>query len=174
MTGPSTVKGRGSTLRLMIMTDLTKDAQGNYKRPANFDAGALTLEEVTSSDIPLAIATKASDPVPVMYGSPAPGETEEWADPEPGEASWTVTFTGNVQPVEADRAAMEAVETGASQRKIWWYEVTPNGETKARGGAMFITGGQFPVPADAVETFTFNGAGKGKRWTDTSAATVAA
>lgn len=168
-------KGRGSTLRMMIMTDFTLDAQGNYKRPATFDAAALTLTEVTTSDLPLSIASQTSDPVPVMYGSPDPTNAgEQWADPTPGEASWTATFTGNTQPVEADRANMEALEVGATQRKIWWLERTPNsaGEV-ARGGACFITGGNFPIPANEVETFTFNVAGKGKRWPDTSAATVA-
>lgn len=168
----STVKGRGSTLKFMVMTDTSKDPQGNYKRPATFATAALVLPEVTTSDIPLSIASVTETPV-VMYGSAATGSGEQWADPEPGEASWTVTFSGNVQPVEADRAAMEALEVAAGQRKTIWIEVTPNGETVARGGAMFITAGGFPVPADAAETFTFSGTGRGKRWTDTSAATVA-
>lgn len=169
----STIKGRGSTLKFMVMTDLTKDAQGNYKRPANFATLALVLPEVTTSDIPLSIAT-VSETAVVMYGSAAPGSGEQWADPEPGEASWTVTFSGNVQPVDTDRANMEALELAATQRKTIWVEVVPNGETVARGGAMFITAGGFPVPADAPETFTFSGTGRGKRWTDTSAATAAA
>jgi hypothetical protein len=168
----STIKGRGSTLRFMVMTDLTKDAQGFYKKPATFATAALVLPEVTTSDIPLSIATVSETPV-VMYGSAAPGTGEDWADSEPGQASWTVTFSGNVQPVDTDRAAMEALELAAGQRKTLWIEIKPNGETIARGGAMFITAGGFPVPADAAETFTFSGTGRGKRWTDTSAATAA-
>lgn len=169
-----TIKGRGSTVKFMVMTDLTKDAQGNYKRPANFNASALSLPETTTTDIPFTVAARSNDAAPVMYGSPAVGTAATWTDPEPGDASWTATITGNVQPTEAGRASMEALETAGSNSQIIWLEIMPNGETKARGGAAFINGGQFPVPADAVETFTFNITGKGKRWQDTSAATVAA
>lgn len=167
------IKGRGSTLKAKIMTDLTKDAQGNYKRPLNFAATALTLPEVTTSDMPFSVASETNT-TPVMYGSSAPGAGEQWADPEPGEVSWTATFSGNTQPVDSDRASMEALRLGGKQRKIWWVERTPNGETVAEGGAAFITGGQFPVPADAPETFAFTMNGKGKSWDDTSAATVGA
>lgn len=169
--GLDSIKGRGSTLKFKVMTDLTKDPQGNYKRPLNFAATALSIPEVTTSDMPFTVASEAN-PVPVMYGSPAPGAGERWADPDPGEVSWAPSFSGNVQPVDTDRAAMEALKLAGKGRKIIWLERTPNGETVAEGGAFFITQGQFPVPADAAETFSFSGAGKGKCWDDTSAATV--
>lgn len=165
-------KGRGGVLKFMVMTDLTKDVNGYLKRPATFATAALSLPEVTTSDLPLSVAT-TNDPTPVMYGSAAPGAGERWGDSEPGEATWTVTFSGLVQPVEADRAAMEALEVAAGQGKTLWIERTPNGETKATGGAGFVTQGQFPAPSDADETFSFTLQGRTKRWPDTSAATVA-
>lgn len=167
-----TRKGRGSTLRFMVMTDLTLDVNGNYKRPANFAANALVLPEVTSSDTPITVAS-TTDTTPVMYGSAAPGAGEDWTDADPGAASWTITFTGNVQPVEADRAAMEAGKLAMTQRKILWIERTPLGENVAEGGAMFITSGGFPIPADTPETFSFTGTGKKKFFLDTSTATAA-
>lgn len=169
----STRKGRGATLKFMVMTDLSTDVNGNYKRPSTFNTAALSLPEVTASDTPITVASQAND-TPTMYGSPAPGTGEDWGDSDPGTASWTITFSGNVQPVPANRAAMEALQLAQSQRKILWIERTPNGETKSKGGAMFITSGGFPIPAEAPETFSFTGQGKRKFFLDTSTATVAA
>lgn len=165
-------KGRGSILRFMVMTDLTLDAQGNYKRPAGFDASALTLPEVTTSDATITHAAEADEAV-TMYGSAAPGAGELWADSEPGEGSWTVPYSGVWQPTEADRANSEALRAAQIGRKTIWQERQIVGDDKWEGGAGWISTGALPVPADGNVTWSVTVTGKGKFYQDTSTATVA-
>lgn len=168
----STVKGRGSTLRFQVMTDLTKDVNGNYKKPANFATAALVLPEVNTSDVSISTAEESIDK-PKMYGSPAPGTGEDWADADPGVTSATLSLSGNVQPVEAERQAMEALRQAQTEAKIIWLERQMIGEIVWEGGAVFITSGSLPIPADAVVTFSFSAKVKGKFWLDTAAAPTA-
>lgn len=165
-------KGRGSVVRWKIMTDLTLDAEGHYKRPATMSTTALTLPEVTTSDVNISHAEVADDTV-VMYGSPAPGDGEQWKDAEPGEGSWTVPFSGLWQPVEADRASQEALRAAQIGRKTIWVERQIIGDDKWEGGAGYISTGAFPSPAETNVNWSFTLAGKGKFWQDTSAATSA-
>lgn len=169
----TTTKARGSTLKFMVMIDLTKDAQGNYKRPATFATAALSLPEVTTSDVPVTHASKATTENSVMYGSAATGAGTTWADTEPGEGSWQMSVSGNWQPGEEDRANYEAARAAQMNGSIVWIERTVIGETVPEGGAAWINQGSLPAPADATVTFSFNLTGKGKFFTDASAATSA-
>jgi len=165
-------KGRGSVVRWKIMTDLTLDAEGHYKRPADMSTTGLTLPEVNTSDVNISHATETDDTV-TMYGSPAPGAGEEWTDAEPGAGSWTLPIGGVWQPVEADRANSEALRAAQIGRKPIWMERQIVGDDKWEGGAGFISTGAFPVPADGNVTWNATLTGKGKFWQDTSAATAA-
>lgn len=168
-----TMKGRGSVLRFMVMSDLSLDTAGHYKRPAGFESSALELPEVTTSNTPISTET-VNEENPVMYGTPAPGEGEQWADSNPGVNSWQMTFDGNVQPLEADRTAMEALRAAQTGGKVLWIERRAVNETVFEGGAGFISSGDLPIPADAVVTFSFTVQGKGKFWLDTAAAAPSA
>lgn len=167
-----TMKGRGSELRFMVMSDLELDNAGFYKRPKDFDSKALSLPEVTTSDAPISTESETEE-APVMYGSPKAGEGARWADSTPGSTSWTMTLSGNVQPIEKDRAAMEALREAQGNGAILWVERKAVNETVSEGGAGFITSGALPIPADEVVTFSFTVQGKGKFWFDTSKATKA-
>lgn len=158
-----TIQGDQSVYRFMLLDEAT------VVRPANFEAAALTLPELTSTDIPKTVSTK-SDPVTRMYGSPRSGSGElDWAKPRPDQASWTGSLTGNVMPTDAQRAAMETII--ASLGKYVWMERVVNTDTTAKGGCALVTSTGEPVPADGVVTFSVGLTGYGPRYENTALAT---
>lgn len=134
-------------------------------RPADFDTAAKELPELTTSNFPAQVATN-STPVPKMYGTPKAGEAVTWAKPTPGEASWTGTLSGNVQPTEAERAAMDALRNALG--KYIWMEQVLDGETTPEGGCAIVTSRGRPVPADGVVTFDIGLTGYGPNFLDTT------
>lgn len=156
-----TITGETSIFRFMVLNAAT------LIRPATFDAAALVLPELTTSDMPASVSTK-TDPVSKMYGSPAAGTDLVWAKPKPDVASWTATLSGNVQPTEAERTAMETLR--AALGKYVWIESRMNADTQKEGGCTLVTGRGKPIPADAVVTFSISLTGYGPNFLDTSTA----
>ncbi|MFB9994076.1 hypothetical protein ACFFLM_19135 [Deinococcus oregonensis] len=154
-----TITGELSTLKFMVLLAAT------LTRPATFDTAALVLPELTTSDMPATVATK-TDPVSKMYGTPAAGTTLTWTKPKPDTASWTATLSGNVQPTDAERTAMETLR--AALGKYVWIEQTMNVDTTKEGGCALVTSRGKPVPADGIVTFSIGLTGYGPNFLDTS------
>ncbi|BDP42925.1 hypothetical protein DAETH_28940 [Deinococcus aetherius] len=158
-----TVYGDTSVYRFLVLPGPTE------VRPANFDSAALTLPELTTSDMPVAVATVARD-TPIMYGTPPAGSAgvTSWARPRPGQGSWTVTLTGNVQPTETEREAMEALY--AARGRYVWTERRMATDDKNEGGCALVTSTGKPIPADGPVTFTSGLTGYGRHFPDTALA----
>ncbi|WP_295814531.1 hypothetical protein [uncultured Deinococcus sp.] len=155
-----TITGELSRFRFLVL------AAATLVRPANFDTTALTLPELTTSDMPAQVAT-VSTPTPKMYGTPAAGTAVTWAKPKPGEASWTATLSGNVQPTDTERANMETLR--AALGKYIWMEQQLGTDTTQEGGCALVTSRGKPIPADATVTFSIGLTGYGPNFLDTSA-----
>lgn len=155
-----TITGETSVVKFLIL------AAATTVRPANFDTTALTLPELTTSDMPAQVAT-VNNPAPRMYGTPAAGTGNTWAKPKPGEASWSVSLSGNVQPTDPERVAMETMI--AALGKYIWFERQMNTDTTKKGGCALITSTGEPLPSDAVVTFSAGLTGYGPKYNDTSA-----
>lgn len=129
-------------------------------RPTDIATTALELPELTTSDIPTTVSTKAKEQ-PKMYGCPPTGDSNamKWEKPRPDTASWTMSLNGNTQPTEPERAAMERLQNALGQ--YVWIERRYNSETTWEGGCALVTGTGMPVPADGVVTYSVNLAGYG-------------
>ncbi|OWL96525.1 hypothetical protein CBQ26_09110 [Deinococcus indicus] len=159
---PDVIYGDQSLFRFMVLTEPTA------VRPANFDATALELPELSTSDMPVTIATVARD-TPAMYGTPAAGGgPTSWAKPKAGQGSWTITLTGNVQPTAPQRAAMTALR--AARGKYVWVERRTDAETVNEGGCALVTSTGKPIPVEGIVTFTVGLTGWGQHFEDTSTA----
>lgn len=134
-------------------------------RPANFATTAKDLPELTTSTSTATVAT-TNDTTPKMYGTPAAGTELTWAEPTPGEASWSGSLSGLVQPTEAERANMITLQNALG--KYVWIEQAPNGDTKPNGGYVLITSRGRPVPADGNVTFDIGFTGFGPNFLDTT------
>lgn len=134
-------------------------------RPANFDTTAKQLPELTTSTITAQVAT-ASQATPKMYGTPKAGETMTWAEPTPGEASWSGSMSGLVQPTEEQRANMTELQNALG--KYVWLEQSLDGETKPDGGYVIITSRGRPVPVEGNVTFDIGFTGYGPNFLDTT------
>ena len=109
---PEVLYGDTARFRFMVLAAPTQI------RPPTFDAAALELPELTTSDMPVTVATVARD-TPAMYGSPAAGTGPNgWAKPRAGQGSWTISLSGNVQPTAEEREAMDAL-VAAAGKYIW-------------------------------------------------------
>lgn len=153
-----TITGDQSVVKYLVL------AAATLTRPANFDTAALTLPELTTSDMPVTIGTK-TDPVSKMYGSPAAGADVTWAKPKPDQGSWTLSLSGNVQPTDPERVAMETMI--AARGKYIWIERTMHTDTTTKGGCALVTSTGEPVPADGIVTFSVGLTGYGPRYEDT-------
>lgn len=153
-----TILGEQSSVRFLVLPAAT------LTRPANFDTAAQSLPELTTSDMPVSISTKA-DQVSKMYGSPIDGDNVTWAKPRPDQGSWTMSLQGNVQPTDDERAAMEALI--AARGKYVWVERQMHTETTTKGGCALVTATGEPVPADGIVTFSATLTGYGPRYEDT-------
>lgn len=162
MTNPDVVYGELSQFRFLVLAAPTQT------RPANFDAQALALPELTTSDMPVSVSVK-NDALPRMYGSPAAGADVVWNRPRPESGSWTVSLSGNVQPSDDERAAMVALENAVG--KYVWVERKTHLHTVNEGGCAIVTATGKPVPADGIVTFTATLTGYGKKFNDTALAT---
>lgn len=156
---PDVTYGETSVFKFMVLSGPT------IQRPATFDSVALTLPELTTSDMTTSVSMK-TDAVPRMYGTPAAGTALEWQKSRPESASWAANISGNVLPTDDERSAMVAL-MGAIGKFIW-IERTPNTETKNEGGCASVTSTGKPVPADGVVTFSVALAGYGPKYDDTS------
>lgn len=158
-----TIYGETSVFRFLILDAPTE------VRPANFDQAALELPELTTSDMPVTVATVARD-TPRMYGTPAAGTSGPtgWAKPAPGQGSWSITLSGNVQPTEAQRTAMETLY--AARGRYVWTERRMNTDDTNEGGCALVTATGKPIPSDGVVTFTATLTGWGRHFPDTSKA----
>lgn len=156
-----TITGETSQFRFMPLPGPTT------KRPADFDAQALILPELTTSDMPATVSTK-TDTVAKMYGSPAAGTDVTWQQPKPDTGSWTVSLSGNVLATDADREAMQTLL--AQLGKYVWIERKMNTDDTNEGGCAMVTSTGKPVPTDAVVTFTASLTGYGPKYDDTSKA----
>ncbi|AWN24004.1 hypothetical protein DKM44_12820 [Deinococcus irradiatisoli] len=138
-------------------------------RPVDFDTTALTLPELTTSDLPATVSTK-TPATPKMYGSPADGTDITWQKPKPDTGSWTLSLSGNVLPSSADRANMNTFI--AALGKYVWIERQMHTSAKNEGGCILVTSTGKPVPADTNTpvTFTAGGTGYGPKFDDTSLA----
>ncbi|MFC6591674.1 hypothetical protein ACFP81_06390 [Deinococcus lacus] len=137
-----------------------------YSRPADFDTTAKELPELTTSTITAQVATN-NDTTPKMYGSPKAGTGLTWAEPAPGEASWSGSMSGLVQPTEQERAAMLELQNALG--RYVWLEQSLDGETKPDGGLVIITSRGRPVPVDGNVTFDIGFTGVGPNFLDTTA-----
>lgn len=162
MTAPDVMYGEQSIFRFMVLDAPTQ------VRPATFDAAAQELPELTTSDMPVTVATIARD-TPAMYATPAAAAgPSSWAKPKAGQGSWTVTLTGNVQPTAPQRAAMVALR--AARGRYVWVERHTDLETVNEGGCALVTSTGKPIPADGIVTFTAGLTGWGQHFEDTSTA----
>ena len=153
-----TITGEGSVFKFLVL------AAATLTRPANFDTAALTLPELTTSDMPVTVSTKTT-PGSIMYGSTSSG-TITWAKPKPDQGSWTLSLSGNTQPTEPERAAMEALIT--ARGKYVWIERQVATDTTKKGGCALVTSTGEPVPSDGIVTFSVGLTGYGPRYEDTS------
>lgn len=161
---PDVTYGETSIFKFLVLGAAT------LVRPANFDSTALVLPELTSTDMPVTIATTARD-TPRMYGTAASGGgVTGWAKPSAGQGSWTAPIAGNVQPTEPERAAMEALY--AARGKYIWVERQMNTDTTKEGGCALVTSTGKPIPADGPVTFSVGLTGWGPHFPDTSLATA--
>lgn len=133
-------------------------------RPVDFEAMAKELPELTTSTITAQVAT-ASTPTPKMYGTPKAGDALTWAEPTPGEASWSGSMSGNVQATPAERANMD--ELRGALGKYVWLEQALDGETTPEGGYVIITSRGRPVPVEGIVTFDVGFTGYGPNFLDT-------
>lgn len=162
MTTPDVIYGDQTKFRFMVLLAPT------LVRPADFDTAALELPELTTSDMPVTIATVARD-TPAMYGTaPAGSGPSGWAKPKAGQGSWTVSLTGNVQPTAPERAAMKALRAAAG--KYVWVERRNDEETSNEGGCALVTSKAKPIPAEGIVTFTAGLTGWGPHFDDTALA----
>ena len=106
-------KMTGELAKLRFMVVGGKPAKP-LKRPTDFDTAAKELPELTTSTITATVATN-SQATPKMYGTPKAGEALTWAEPTPGEASWSGSMSGLVQPTEEQRANMTALQNALGQ-----------------------------------------------------------
>ncbi|MFC4426204.1 hypothetical protein [Deinococcus navajonensis] len=134
-------------------------------RPAAFEANAKELPELTTSTITATVAT-TSETTPKMYGTPKAGTTMTWAEPTPGEGSWSGSLSGLVQPTEAERANMLELQNALGQ--YVWIEQALDGETKPDGGYVIITSRGRPVPVEGNVTFDIGFTGYGPNFLDTT------
>lgn len=156
-----TITGETSVFRFMLLNAATT------KRPADFDTQAQTLPELTTSDMPATVSTK-TDAAAKMYGSPAAGSDVTWQKPKPDTGSWTVSLSGNVQPTDPERKAMQDL-LGALGKYVW-IERKMNTDDTNEGGCALVTSTGKPIPTDAVVTFTAGLTGYGPKYDDTSKA----
>lgn len=154
------VYGETSAFKFLVL------AAATLTRPADFDTTALSLPELTTSDLPTTVST-TTDPAPKMYGSPADGTGLEWAKPRPDQGSWSASLSGNVQPTDPERLAMETLN--AARGKYVWIERRMNADTTNEGGCAIVTSTGKPIPADGVVTFSVGLTGYGPLYPDTSA-----
>lgn len=134
-------------------------------RPADFATAKKLLPELTTSTITAQVAT-ANQTTPKMYGTPKAGAALTWAEPTPGEASWSGSLSGLVQPTEAERANMLALQNALGQ--YVWIEQALDGETKPDGGYVIITSRGRPVPVEGNVTFDIGFTGYGPNFLDTT------
>ncbi|GGN32262.1 hypothetical protein [Deinococcus daejeonensis] len=137
-------------------------------RPADMStdpvpAGVHILPELTTSTITAQVATN-SIPTPKMYGTPKAGESMTWAEPKPGEASWSGSLSGLVLPTEPERAAMIALQNALGQ--YVWIERALDGDTTPEGGYVIITSRGMPVPVEGNVTFDVGFTGYGPNFLD--------
>lgn len=158
--GLDTTTGELAKFRFVVLPG----KPATLKRPDDFDTAALELPELTTSNFPATVATN-STPTPKMYGTPKAGEGITWAKPTPGEASWTGTLSGNVQPTIEQRANMETLR--AALGKYIWMEQAMDGETTPEGGCAIVTSRGRPVPAEGIVTFDISLTGYGPNFLDT-------
>lgn len=160
---PDVMYGEQALFRFLVLAAPTQ------VRPPNFEATALELPELTTTDMPVTVATVARD-TPNMYGTPASGSDgpTSWAKPKPGQGSWTVSMSGNVQPTATERAAMKALQE--ARGRYVWVERRADLETLNEGGCALVTSTGKPIPVDGPVTFSAGLTGYGKHFPDTTAA----
>lgn len=163
MTEIDATYGETSVFRYLVLNAPTQ------VRPADFDTAALELPELTTTDMPVTVATTARD-TPRTYGTPAAANNGPtgWAKPAPGQGSWTVSMSGNVQPTEPQRAAMETLY--AARGRYVWVERRMNTDATNEGGCALVTSTGKPIPSDGIVTFSAGLSGWGKHFPDTAAA----
>lgn len=151
--------GETSTFKFLVLSGPT------LTRPANFATTALTLPELTTSDLPTTVSTTTDTP-PRTYGDPAAGTALTWAKPRPDQGSWTASLSGNVLPTESERVAMETLL--AARGKYVWVERVMHLDTQPEGGCAIVTSTGKPIPADGIVTFSAGLTGYGPLYPDTT------
>lgn len=132
-------------------------------RPADMATAGKELPELTTSTITAQVAT-TSNPTPKMYGTPKAGEGMTWAEPTPGEGSWSGSLSGLVQPTEVERANM--IELQGALGQYVWIERALDGDTTPEGGYVIITSRGMPVPVEGNVTFDVGFTGYGPNFLD--------
>lgn len=154
-----TITGEQSTVRFKVLNEPTQT------RPADFESTALALPELTSSEMSISVNV-TNQQATKMYGTNSKAGVVGWDKATPESKSWTMSLSGNVQPNEAERRAMETLI--AAHGKYVWIERVTNTDTTKKGGCALVTGTGEPVPADGVVTFSVNLQGWGERFEDIS------
>lgn len=154
--------GELATLKFMVLGEKPSKP---FARPAYFDSQAKALPELTTSTITAQVATN-NESTPKMYGTPKAGTALTWAEPTPGEASWSGSLSGLVQPTAEERANMLELQNALG--KYVWLEQALSGETAPDGGVVIITSRGRPVPVDGNVTFDIGFTGVGPNWLDTT------
>lgn len=159
---PDVLYGEGSVFRFVILAAATEI------RPENFDTAAKELPELTTSDMPVTVASTNRE-TPAMYGTPASGTGDlRWGKPQVGTATWTISASGNVLPNAAQRANMIALM--GARGKYVWIERRAGSDSINEGGCALVTSTGKPVPRDGPVTFSIGLTGYGEHYPDTSKA----
>ena len=159
---PDVLYGEGSIFRYLILDAPT------VLRPANFDTAAKELPELTTTDMPVSVASTNRE-TPAMYGTPASGTGDlRWGKPQQGTATWTISLSGNVLPTAAQRANMIALMGAIG--KYLWIERRAGTDAINEGGCALLTSTGKPVPREGAVTFSSGLTGYGPHYPDTSKA----
>ncbi|EYB67414.1 hypothetical protein DEIPH_ctg041orf0010 [Deinococcus phoenicis] len=151
--------GETSKFRYLVL------AAATTTRPADFNAAALPLPELSTTDMPAQVSTKTDTP-PKVYGSPAAGTAVTWQKPRPDTGSWTAALSGNVLPTKAERTNMQTMY--AALGKYVWIERQMNTDDTWEGGCALVTSTGKPIPADGYVTFSLGLTGYGPKYNDTA------
>lgn len=160
------ITGELATLRFMVLGNKPSKP---YRRPADFATRAKSLPELTTSSMTSQVATD-NQATPKMYGTQKPGGALRWAEPSPGEASWSGQMSGLVQPTDAERAAMRELQDALG--KYVWLEQALDGEQKPEGGLVIVTSRGRTVPAEGNVTFEVSFTGVGPNFLDAISGTA--